>query len=319
MTEENEISQDQLDLLNGLMGELDEASKSSGGFSEENAINTCYLADGKFTARFFFDHNKKLFHEGWVYSGKTTATNDKGEKYEKKILCVTPKDDDPLKPIVALLDDWHFKAQYRAVIFADIIDIDLDNKDQEKYFKKGLSRIVVNKKFLSSLKESLAYLAKKNPAEAIASIDYDKPGYCFEVTVVRGNQGSVKFTPDLLGSKHTLDDAKKALVKDLTDCKWIIPVAGSAENEANIHLMEEYYRGVLNDRNDYTDPKKESETSEASEDSTSKNDVESVAEEVVKDAPVKEDPKKEAPHEETAAERIARLEAALAAEKNKKA
>lgn len=316
MAEENEISQDQLDLLNGLMGELDEASKSSGGFSEENAINTCYLADGKFTARFFFDHNKKLFHEGWVYSGKTTATNDKGEKYEKKILCVTPKDDDPLRPIVTLLDDWHFNAQYRAVIFAEILEVDLDNKDQEKYFKKGLARIVVNKKFLSSLKDSLAYLAKKNPAEAIAAIDYNKPGYCFEVTVVRGNQGSVKFTPDLLGTKHTLDDAKKNLIKDLTDCKWIIPIAGSAENEANIHLMEEYYRSVLNDRNEYTDPKnKKSEEKEAEP----KSEVESVAEEVLKDAPKKEEPKAEAAHEETAEERIARLEAALAAEKNKKA
>lgn len=315
----DEISKDQLDLLNDIMGDLEEASKTSGGFDESSKINTCYLSEGEFTARFFFDHNKKLFHEGWVYSGKTTAVNDAGEKYEKRILCVTPKDNDPLKPLVDLIDDWHYKARYNAVIFADIIDVKLSNKDSEKYFKKGLARIVVNKKFLSSLKESLAYLAKKNPAEAIAAIDYTKEGYCFQVNVVKGNQGSVKFTPDLLGSKHKLTEEQQALVKDLTDCKWIIPVAGSAENEVNIHLMEEYYRKVLADRDDYVNPDEKK--------SESQSEVESVAEELVQDAPKKEEKKKpeatseatsEAPANETPEERIARLEAMLAASKNSK-
>jgi hypothetical protein len=245
------IEDDDLSYLDDIIGEMEESTKKSSKVSDEDRLNLCWLKDQKFTIRLVHDKNKKLYNECRLYKTGIKVKGDDGKLVDKQVKVIAKDwNDDPIRPLADELDDYKLRAKTQITFYGEITEI--EEGEDDKFFKKGPCILVTsNKRFLNALKEQLKIINKKKKGLLAKILDPEEESYCFAVTSVGGQQGTVSITLDTFSDPHKFNEKAISQFTDIT--QEYVPKGGN-EGEATTQLIVKRYQELLMERKGYADP-----------------------------------------------------------------
>lgn len=260
----NEVEELNDAFLDDLLGQMaeDTAPRAGGGGRSNTKLR--WLQEGTFVFRPSNDLKGKLYRivnfwstdtevmEAVKNEDGTPALNEDGspkmKANRKKLRALVKEKDDEIYPVARELaklypesERYRLYSQWNTLMFGAIIDLGTTKKS-DNWDVGPCVMICSGQKFLTSLRESFSTFTQSPEGRAalLQTLSPKGEGITFQITVKKGNQGSVIVNPLTFGKKHKFEDKDIEEMKDIM--KVFFPTPGDQNDADYLEILKAYQR-----------------------------------------------------------------------------
>lgn len=229
--------------------------KAASASKGSNGPRIAFLPEGRHKIRFFLDPSEQMYREVRTYKTEKGRVMDPNFWRQAG---VDPKGveipDNNMYDILDELGNWRLNPRFEVIAYGHLYNTD----SKSDYWEPGNTYLIVgNGKMRDALLSFMQDLVEDSPEYLMSSINHNLAGNASNVTVVKGQQGSVTITPtmsnpeDPISIEGELKPLTESYVADFYEPeKWKLVVeeytklleekrAEDAKNEGNMDPAEQ--------------------------------------------------------------------------------